>query len=175
MRKLKVDLEDLVFAFEQASLEIQHYLDLETGQVVSISDEMRREREAIYEEIGDDAANPRAFAEALEHWGLPEWMKEAVQTADQVERGYGTRYLRVPQADSQEGYDDMEEFIGTVGSERLREKLEVAIQGRGAFRRFKDVLAGHPDERDRWFAFQAERGRRRVGEWLEAQGIEPRA
>ena len=31
MRKLKVDLEDLALAFEDASLETKNYLDLETG------------------------------------------------------------------------------------------------------------------------------------------------
>jgi hypothetical protein len=33
--------------------------------------------------------------------------------------------------------------------------LDVAIQGKGAFRRFEDVLADHRDERERWFAFPA--------------------
>ena len=172
MRKLKVDLQDLAFAFENASLEINNYLDLETGQVVSISDEIRRELEGIYEEIGDEGENPRAVAEALQCRDLPDWMKESVQAADQVEIGYGTRYVRIPQADSREGYHDMEDFIGTVGNERLREKLEVAIQGRGAFRRFKDVLADDPDERERWFIFKDERGRQRVLEWLQSQEIE---
>lgn len=173
MRKLKVYLEDLAFAFEHASLEIKHYLDLETGQVVPISDEIRRELEDIYEEIGDQGENPRAFAEALQHHDLPDWMKASVQAADQVEIGYGTRYIRIPPADSREGYHDMEDFIGTVENECLREKLEVAIQGRGAFRRFKDVLADDPDERRRWFAFKDEWGRQRVLEWLQSQEIEP--
>lgn len=175
MRKLKVDLEEVALAFEQFSLEIKHYLDTETGQVVSISDEMRRELEDIYEEIGDEGEYPQAFSEALQRSEMPDWMKEGVQAAYQVECGYGTRYLRIPQADSREGYHDMEDFIGTVRNERLREKLEVAIQGQGAFRRFKDVLASAPDERERWFAFKDERVRRRVLEWLEAEGIEPLA
>ena len=100
-------------------------------------------------------------------------MKESVHAADQVEIGYGTRYVRIPQADSREGYHDMEYFIGTVRDDHLREKLEVAIQGQGAFRRFKDVLASDREERERWFAFKAERGRQHVLEWLQSQEIEP--
>jgi len=39
--------------------------------------------------------------------------------------------------------------------------LEVALNGRGVFRRFKDVLSGSPAEHERWFAFHDERLRRR--------------
>jgi hypothetical protein len=66
----------------------------------------------------------------------------------------------------------MEEFIISVRDARLQGRLEVAIQGRGAFRRFKDVLAGHPQERERWFAFKDQQLRQRALEWLAEQGIE---
>ena len=36
MRKLKVDMEELAFAFENVSPEMEHYLDLETGEVRAI-------------------------------------------------------------------------------------------------------------------------------------------
>jgi hypothetical protein len=49
--------------------------------------------------------------------------------------------------------------------------LEVAIQGKGAFRRFKDVLARDPAEQQRWFAFQMERLNTRVREWLADKGV----
>ena len=41
----------------------------------------------------------------------------------------------------------MEDFIATVRNPHLRELLEVAIMGRGAFRRFKDVLYNYPTRR----------------------------
>ena len=34
MRKLKINLGDLAFALENVSWETDHYLDLETGQVM---------------------------------------------------------------------------------------------------------------------------------------------
>jgi hypothetical protein len=49
----------------------------------------------------------------------------------------------------------------------------VAIQGKGAFRRFKDTLARSPSEEQRWYAFQEERLRARVREWLEEEELEP--
>ena len=95
-----------------------------------------------------------------------------VREADQVEAGFGERYIRVPQADSHQGYADLEAFIETVTHERLAERLSRAIQGRGAFRYFKDVLLDFPDERERWFAFRDSRQRERVLEWLKSEGIE---
>ncbi len=50
---------------------------------------------------------------------------------------------------------------------------EVALDGRGAFRRFKDVLAEYPAERERWFGFHDERVRKAMREWLEDHDIEP--
>ena len=67
----------------------------------------------------------------------------------------------------------MEEFTGTVGAARLRDRLEVALDGRGAFRRFKNVLLDFPAERERWFAVRDERLRAAAREWLAEQGIEP--
>ena len=89
---------------------------------------------------------------------------------DEAEPG---RYLQVLRADSREGYDDMRDFIDTVGDEHLQELLNVATQGRGAFRRFKDVLARHPAEKQRWFEFQAARLDARARVWLAEEGCEP--
>lgn len=81
------------------------------------------------------------------------------------------RYERIPGAESHEGYEDMEDFIATVKDEHLAELLEVAINGRGAFRRFKDVLLRYPEERERWFQFKDERMRERALEWLDDIGV----
>jgi Uncharacterised protein family (UPF0158) len=89
---------------------------------------------------------------------------------DEAEPG---RYLQVRRADSREGYDDMQDFIDMVSVVHLKELLKVAIQGRGAFRRFKDVLAHHPGEQQRWFDFQAARLAARAVEWLAEEGCEP--
>src|SRR5256885_1192411 len=85
---------------------------------------------------------------------------------------HGSRYVRVPALESSEGYQIMEDFIATVGDRRLQGLLELAIRGRGAFRRFKDVLAEYPRERERWFAFHDARLRELVLRWLESEGIE---
>ena len=47
------------------------------------------------------------------------------------------------------GYHDMVQFIGTVDNPDRADRLVIAIEGRGAFRRFKEVLARWPGELDR--------------------------
>jgi hypothetical protein len=96
--------------------------------------------------------------------------EETDKLKDRIEEDYG-RYERIPRAEPYEGYDDMEDFIATVEDEHLAELLEVAINGNGAFRRFKDVLAGYPEERERWFHFRDDRLMERVLEWLDDIGV----
>jgi hypothetical protein len=83
------------------------------------------------------------------------------------------RYERIPKAEPHEGYEDMEDFIATVEDEHLAELLEVSVDGKGAFRRFKDVLTRYPEERERWFRFKDERMEQRASEWLDDVGISP--
>jgi Uncharacterised protein family (UPF0158) len=64
----------------------------------------------------------------------------------------------------------MEMFIDTVSDPHRADMLAVAINGRGAFRRFKDTLLRWPEERDRWFEFSAERTRGRGRQWLAMKG-----
>lgn len=82
-----------------------------------------------------------------------------------------SRYLRIDPVSSREQYRWMERFIATVEDEELRRQLNIAIDGKGAFRRFKDALVSHPVDRERWFAFRSERLRSCMESWLTAHGI----
>ena len=83
------------------------------------------------------------------------------------------RYIRIDPVSSREQYRWMERFIGTVDDRELRRQLTNAIDGKGAFRRFKDALMNHPVDRERWFAFRSERLRSSMESWLTAHGISP--
>jgi hypothetical protein len=65
----------------------------------------------------------------------------------------------------------MERFIPMVEDSPLRDRLTHAIDGKGAFRRFKDVLMSHGPERERWFAFRSERLRVFMEAWLSAHAL----
>ena len=99
---------------------------------------------------------------------LSEYMddEETRKLKDRIEEDFD-RYERIPKAESHEGYEDMVDFIATVKDEHLTELLEVAINGKGAFRRFKDVLLNYPEERERWFQFKDDRTQERALEWLD--------
>jgi hypothetical protein len=81
-------------------------------------------------------------------------------------------YLRIDPVSSREQYRWMERFIPMVDDTELRGKLAHAIDGKGAFRRFKDVLMAYAADRERWFAFRSERLRTFMEAWLNAHAIQ---
>lgn len=173
MKNLAINLDDVAAAFEYTSWETKHYLDLETGQVIMVALDTYRELEYLYEETYNPEAEASFdLAEVLQQHDLPEWQQQALLEAYQIEANHA-RYLALPQADPYEDYNDMEDFIFTVRDEALQNRLGQAIQGRGAFGRFKDILARYPRERKRWFEFKDALMEQRVRAWLEAEGIEP--
>lgn len=72
---------------------------------------------------------------------------------------------------SSEAYRDMADFVDAVQGARPRDLLSRAIEGRGAFRRFKDTLFDFPDLRDEWFAFHDRMMKRRSIEWLSSHEL----
>jgi hypothetical protein len=84
-----------------------------------------------------------------------------------------TNYLRIDPVSSREQYRWMERYIPMVEDPDLQGKLSQAIDGKGAFRRFKDVLMAYAPERERWFAFRSERLRIFMEAWLSAHALNP--
>jgi len=140
MRKVKANLSELMDAFDNCRIGYEFYLDLDTGELLRVSDEfmMTDETEKIYERLGSERE----------------------------------RYLSIPTESSREGYQDMVAFTESLKDENFKEKLWIALNGRGAFRRFKDVLSNYPEKREEWFEFKDERLEKRVMEWLEENEIE---
>ena len=136
-RLLKIDLDELCNAMEDHSFENEYYLDLETGEILFVSEYMDY---------------------------------EGIDIENRIEEEY-ERFEKIPQTESYEGYRDMEDFIATIDDQHLIDLLEVAIQGKGAFRRFKDVLLNYPNEEEKWFQFQDDRIVERAREWLDEIGV----
>ena len=175
MRRLYVDLAQLASAFDNSSYELSFYLDLKTGKVEMVTEDMRSELEALDEILTnkeEETTSAEELVPAGSH-GLPDWQQDARAVARAVEEGSSTRYTAIPKVEGHEAYRDMEDFIATVANLRLQERLYRAIGGHGAFRYFENVLLDYPKERERWFAYRDERIRERVLEWLEAEEIEP--
>jgi hypothetical protein len=139
MRVVPVNWTDLETAFERNSPDTESFLDLRSGEVVTLT------QGAI------DYAEQRARVQ-----------------------GGGDQFLRVDPAASREQYKWMERFVAHVTDEALRERLIIAIDGKGAFRRFKDVLLNYPTERERWFSYRADLLHWNMQKWLEKEQIEPK-
>jgi len=104
------------------------------------------------------------FVDIVERGGNPDDVKR-------IASGVNVRYFLIPHKPSQEGYAEMESFIEGVKEKHLREQLLEAIEGKGAFRRFRDVLAGYPAMEERWIELKNERAREEIEAWLRENDI----
>jgi hypothetical protein len=84
-----------------------------------------------------------------------------------------TRWLIVWGQGPQERYGDMRTFIATVDDPDLAGRLERAIQGNNAFRKFWSVLDRYPDELTRWHRYSDDARIGRARAWLASQGYQP--
>ena len=167
MRQLRLKRIDLEAAFEAGFPEIHSYLDTVTGEVLVIGDDYLQELSKLVEEAGPEAK----LADLLRDSELPEWHKQTLVEAQRVADDYSGRLAKVPEPDAHQDFRDLAAFARTVPEPRLRAELERALNGRGAFRRFREVL-GH-SERERWFQFKRDCLRERMTDWLASRDIEP--
>ena len=158
MKKLKVDLKELVSEMEMGeNLELSGYLDTETGEIISMPDNVMRAVENSDEAIAD----------------LADWEEDIAETAEKILSDEKDRFLLISKRESREGYEIMVAFTASVRRKGLREKLSVALNGKGAFRRFRSVLNDHPDVLEQWYKFKEDWMREEAIQWLITNGIEP--
>lgn len=80
------------------------------------------------------------------------------------------RWLRFDRLGSRDGWRDMAAFAERQRDDALRKRLERAIQGKGAFRRFRDLVQDE-DLAEQWHAFSTDRQLGRAREFLADEGI----
>lgn len=67
-------------------------------------------------------------------------------------------------------YNMMEEFIETIDDVKLYNQLQIAINGRGAFRRFKDTCINF-EIIDDWYKFRDEKYKEIAIDWCNKNNI----
>jgi uncharacterized protein YciI len=78
--------------------------------------------------------------------------------------------------ESGDAYRDMLRFTDHITSEPLRRRLLDALNGRGAFRRFRDIVFdGPPEVLTQWQMYRQERALGRARAWFAQQGYRPAA
>jgi len=147
-------LKDIVEALEMQLDEYLSFLDLDTGQVESVSLDLLHKAE----ESDDDDDEP----------DLPGWQQHEWET---VKRIVSTdRFVKLPTKFDVHEWSIMEEFSRSVESEPIRDDLMRAIHGSGAFRYFKDTIRRHGIE-PAWYAFRDEALRQIAIDWCEEHSI----
>jgi hypothetical protein len=156
MKKLKADLPMIEAAMEDVERDYNEYfLDKDTGEVIILTEEVTGYAEE--QELRDD---------------LPEWMLNQIKIAKEILIENPERYINIPMKPLSESYKLMVEFADSVTDELLREKLNIALVGKGAFHRFKMVLIDYPFYKQKWFQFKEQKLKIEILDWLRSIGIE---
>lgn len=98
-----------------------------------------------------------------------EWDDEDRETAELIDAEWN-RFVRLPGQYELHEYRMMEEFIEDLGDRKIQAELSRAIQGRGAFRRFKAKLLEKGIEQN-WYTFRDTSYRQFALRWCEENGI----
>ena len=101
-------------------------------------------------------------------WGAE--LLEDMDEDDEMDVDDPDRWLFFACTGSREGWRDMADFAERQTDAALRQRLETAIEGRGAFRRFRDVIH-QADIGLEWNAFSRERMMGRARAFLAEEGI----
>ena len=149
---ITVLLKDIIDALEMQFDEPSSFLDLDTGRVETVSDDLLRE-------AGESVA---------EEPDLPAWQKEEWQIAKRIV--LTDRFRQLPTKFDVHEWAIMQDFSSTVASDRVREDLVNAIHGAGAFRHFKASLRRQQIE-SAWFEFRAEALRQIALDWCAEHHI----
>jgi len=148
-----VRLNDIVDALATLSEEFSSFLDLDTGQVETIDDEVLSKAEESEEDEAPD---------------LPEWQKESWETAKRIVST--DRFQELPTKFDVHEWNIMQEFSSSVKSARIREELLDAVHGAGAFGNFKTIVGRHRLE-SAWSQFRAGALRQIAVDWFEEHHI----
>jgi hypothetical protein len=96
---------------------------------------------------------------------------------ERVQEGAGPHWRRIPSKSLQETFEELEDFVDNLSDPSVRRSLFSTLEGKGAFRLFREFMLDHPAERALWEDFRAERSRRRVERFLQSlsatSGIAP--
>jgi hypothetical protein len=151
---VEVKLDVIIEALEMADDSISSYLDVETGEVHSIT-----------EEEFDLAEDPQTAIE-----DLPNWQHEAVKLARNIQEQEGKRYLALPDKFDVHEWAIMDRFSMTLRDTQMRNDFHGGIRGAGAFRLFKHLLTEY-NLWDAWNRFKQVELRQMAIQWCEENNI----
>lgn len=144
---LRVDVSQVAEAMDRSEEEpFDRVLDLETGAIELLPHERG---------FGDDLA--------------PELERALAEQPD--------RFPSIPRIETREQFLWMSDFAASLDASEddVRARLSNALSGRGAFGRFRAVLAEYRDLESRWFSERAEHFAAAAESWLRSLDVEVEA
>ncbi len=148
---LPVKLQDVIDALQTTADFNSYFLDRRTGEI-----------ELITEEVWNAAENNELIST------YPEWERNLILKAREIQST--DHFIELPSKIDINSYEIMEQFCHEYPNRRISEKLSAVIKGKGAFRRFRDMIddLGIQDE---WNRFEHQQFEDLAVEWLEANEI----
>lgn len=147
----EVSLQDIVAAMDLPNAEWASYLDPETGEIVTVTDEDRR-----------------LLEESVDVEELPDWQQEILPKVREALES--DRFLQLPGEFDIHEWAIMERFAHSRSTPTERDELLAAIHGSGAFRKFRHVIQ-QLGIQDDWYGFRQTGFEEIAKAWLEAHHI----
>ena len=141
-----ISLREVIEAMEITGDDCVSYLDPETGEIITVTEEERH--------LAED--------ESLED--VPEWQREMLPKIRAALES--DRFLELPDRFDIHERSIMDAFSRAQGSEQTRQELLDAIHGAGAFRTFRSTIRRLGMEQS-WYLFREEAVREIARNWLE--------
>jgi hypothetical protein len=145
-----VVLKDVLEAIDISSDQMRAYVDPETGNIVTITDEVA--------DLLEEPTLPRF---------VPQWQRDAISALQAIDRD---RLLPLPDQRDIHEWEIMEDFARRQIEEH-REQLLDALHGAGAFRNFKRVTSDL-NLREAWLSYRRDALERIVRNWLERHQLQ---
>jgi hypothetical protein len=147
----EIDREALIAAVETELPDVEHFLDLRTGEILIVVGGIN-EVDADTGELDEVARDNRELARRV--------------------RAEPDCFEPVPEIAPEAAFRWMQEFAASVADLRLRNKLQKVLMEceDQCFRAFRHALRRAPEEeRERWFAFRNEKISEFIDAWLDGR------
>jgi len=149
---MKAKVDEIIDMLDEQSDEMSCFLNTKTGEPFYLDAE-------LYRAIEDE--------EDIEDF--EDWQIEEIQKAKEIFDS--ENYLELPDKFDISEYKIMEDFCFSLENKFFSTKLQEAIQGKGAFRKFKDAVSQY-DLLDDWNKFKENALREFVIEWCKDNDLE---
>lgn len=154
MQTASVAINEIMDCIEMESDDLYYYLDRVTGETVMLDDEIIRHAE--------NKTDPQ---------DLPDWQKDVLESAISILADENNeRFLPLPDSFDVHEWQIMADFAASQNDESIRDRLNKACHGSGAFRRFRSTVDQLGVEKQ-WFDFRTHCFRQKAIDWCEANNV----